>query len=435
LAGEKLQIYSAHDSTIIALMQSLGLITSPESEYLLPPYAASVTFELRHRKDGGLPESGQSSASGLYVNALYGFAVPVPPSASSSSTNGGSDATSPSSRKWIYHRHPIALRCPDATATSNDASSAANMADEWMARKQWQCPLESFKKYVLLTARSSATAAAASSRAAQGGGVSAQTRAGALVSSQTYSPDDGCCVRTPAFHALGCDSIAATATTTSMHAGSDHASAGNAGTLVSVELESECVAFRQRCPATACPTGYVLDPANLACVAVSLPTAAATTPQRSNVQPALDTVDVNNDGVSLTSLPVNSGGDVAVLPLPPVHPRGSSSRFSSTLSHPLWLFLFCCSFLLVGFALGSWWTRRVGSRSLSGSRGKHAYAYEAGGGSGDEHEHEEGDHHHDAQHAAHDSPLVAQDSQSLLTRFAGKRKTSPTVNANGAGMA
>jgi hypothetical protein len=408
------------------------LITSPESEYLLPPYAASVTFELRHRKDGGLPESGQSSASGLYVNALYGFAVPVPPSASSSSSSGGSDELTPSSRKkWTYHRHPIALRCPDATTTSDDdASSAANMADGWMARKQWQCPLESFKKYVLLTARSSATAAAASQRTTQ----SAQTRAGALVSSQTYSPDDGCCVRTPAFHALGCDSIAATTTTTHSAAGFDHM-AGNAGTLVSVELESECVAFRQRCPATACPSGYVLDPANLACVAVSLPAAAATTTlqPRSDAQQTLHTVDVdNNDGVSLISPPVNSGGDAAVLPLPSVHPRGSSSRFSSALSHPLWLFLFCCSFLLIGFALGSWWTRRMGSRSLSGSRGKHAYAYAAGGGSGDEHEHE----HEGEQHAgAHDSPLVAQDSQSLLTRFAGKRKTSPTVNVNGAGMA
>lgn len=242
-AGEKLMVYSAHDSTIIALMQSLGLITAPDSEYLLPPYAASVTFELRHK---AAPSGDTGPLSGYFVNAYYGFPQRVE----------GGPQHADTADAWEYHRHPIALRCPPDEADRDaqaEAAAAGGPSEKgsrkerpaWRARKKWQCPLSAFQRYVLLSARSSLMDAA--------DGRAPAVRPPRHVANQVYAADDGCCVRTGAFHALGCD---ATGT---------HTTRGGGG----VELENECVAFRARCPATACAEGFILDPLTFACVRVS----------------------------------------------------------------------------------------------------------------------------------------------------------------------
>jgi hypothetical protein len=353
LAAEKLQIYSAHDSTIISVMQSLGLITSPNSEYLLPPYGASITFELRQR--GG-------SEGGLFINAFYGFPLPV-----KQDNPTGMDG-------WQYHRHPLALRCPDM----RNAKSI-----RWDAPKQWQCPFDAFKAYVQFSSRGRSVDSDVTAAESTPVGHAAPSFAG---SSQIYAADDGCCVRTAAFHALGCDVVAPIIPFSSP------------GTIppiapVPTELESECVAFRQRCPATACPTGYILNPVSLACVAIS----------HSHPSTQHDTIEVAaavaEAGIDLPAhVPINAGGEaVALLPQPqqPLTPTHNQPSYK-----PFILLSLGC--LLIGFTLGVVYTRRLSSRFHSREKDE----YSMGG---------------------NNINTGQSERESFLTRNAAKRKQSPQL--------
>jgi len=203
--------------------------------------------------------------------------------------------------------------------------------------------------------------------------------------------------------------------------------------------------LRQRCPATACPPGHLLDSASLACVAMA-PLAEAVPAPNSAASGVAAGVDVGTAPVA--SLPINSGGDAAVLPppppvqlpppglsvAPPSPPPEAASFCSSLLRHPLSLLLLVCCCAGIGFALGSWWTRRFGSRSPHGSRGKHAYAYEAGRGSGEDNDDEEED---DGIRPLVEpaTPSLGQDTPgSLLPRNASKRKMAPSLPNGGSSV-
>lgn len=354
--GEKLMLYSAHDSTIIALMTSLGLITNPHSEYLLPPYAASVTLELRHNPAAAAasaaastPDSGHSAGGspldGYFINAFYGFPVPL---------EGSAPAGVPTEERWEYHRHPIALRCPEVTASASSASSdSSSDRPVWKAHKAWQCPLESFRHYVLLTAKSSATAE--SSLSADN---AAATQIPDTVGTLAYAPDDGCCVRTASFHSLGCDAPDV------------------AGMSVVDELDAECVAWRERCPSTACSRGFSIDPISFACIpttplsaeAIEAAAAESAASKREDLErpndltipvSVLDPPDTDSSIAAASSSPAAAAATSA--PMPPSHLSGLSLDSSTNLPvrSPLewWLVLFGFVCLLAGFAMGVCYTR------------------------------------------------------------------------------
>ena len=348
--GEKLMLYSAHDSTIIALMTSLGLITSPHSEYLLPPYAASVTLELRHNPSAAHAASSPASADsahtspleGYYVNAFFGFPVPL---------EGSAPAGVPAEERWEYHRHPIALRCPEVTASAtHDATSERPV---WKARKAWQCPLESFRHYVLLTAKSGAITE--SSLSADN---AAATQIPDTVGTLAYAPDDGCCVRTASFHSLGCDAPDV------------------AGMSVVDELDAECVAWRERCPSTACSRGFSIDPISFACIpttplsaeAIEAAAAESAASKREDLERPNDlTIPVSvldppdTDSSLAASSPAAAAATSAPLPPHAFSHNGLSLDTSTNLParSPLewWLVLFGCVCLLAGFAMGVCFTR------------------------------------------------------------------------------
>ena len=213
LAQQKLMVYSAHDTTILALFEALGLILTPQSQYLLPPYAASITLELRRRLSSSHSDNPDAPMDGYYVNALYGFPL----------TAAGTTGTENGVGIWEYHRHPLAIRCltrAQAIAMESDESQ-----DKWQIEKQWQCPLSDFRRFIRFISRGATT-----------------TKTGLPTHEGAYSPDDGCCEKLSSFYTLGCDRRTANAT----------------------ELEDECLAFRTRCP-NACEPGEKLDPLTLVC--------------------------------------------------------------------------------------------------------------------------------------------------------------------------
>jgi len=92
--GPKLTIFSAHDTTLVALASSLGLLQSP-NDHLLPPFAASMVFELRRK----VVKVG-SDAYNYYVTARYGHPEAV----------DGGDLESAAG--WTYVLESMPINCP-----------------------------------------------------------------------------------------------------------------------------------------------------------------------------------------------------------------------------------------------------------------------------------------------------------------------------------
>lgn len=255
---ERLRIYSAHDSTIIALMSALRLIEDDQSEYLLPHYASSVHIELRKR-------------DGLYwVNAFYGYPV----------------VDENNEDHYQYTRHPIMLRCP------GQSSHGLEHEDPREARKAWSCPLSSFEDFVhaasepprppgyISTSQTAVSALSSNGMPMPSFSIAAQIFAADYEpSSMAYPPGDGCCVVTDAFKELGCEHVEKLSDEELDDDGNarreDDASSIAANRLRHIHsgealntasFEEECLMFRQRCPFSACGEGNTVDPVTLKCI-------------------------------------------------------------------------------------------------------------------------------------------------------------------------
>jgi len=220
---QKLRIYSAHDTTIVALLASLHLLTV-DSPYLLPSYATVVSLELRR------------SAEKRYVMG-WRMGAPVEDVAGSG--------------VWEFRDAPLAVPCPNDTVVERGAVIGLS---EW-------CDVASVLRYVLIMtdpAYDSSNTAAVSRLpttdwtaeqlwdahslfypASAHSSLYAQNTDGPLLQ---YPPNDGCCVP-PANLATVCSPYAAFG-----------------------DVTAGCRLMRRLCPATACGSGRVVDTATLDCV-------------------------------------------------------------------------------------------------------------------------------------------------------------------------
>jgi hypothetical protein len=98
-------VYSAHDTTIIGLMVSLGILNKGDT-WWLPFFATSIAFELR--QDG----------TNWYVNALIG----------NPTLTGTADVESPAG--WNYVRNPLQLKCPNLSDQCTLADLTAFIAKQ-----------------------------------------------------------------------------------------------------------------------------------------------------------------------------------------------------------------------------------------------------------------------------------------------------------------
>ena len=220
---QRLRIYSAHDTTIVALLASLHLLnaTSPQ---LLPEYATVVSLELR-RTDSGRYTMG------------WRYGAPVEHESGSG--------------EWDFDDQKLAMPCPDDGVVERGADIP--LATE--------CDVASVLRYVLIMtdpAYDSGSAAAVqrlptlkwSARNltdalglfhldAAHESTYAQNTAFPLLQ---YPSDDGCCVP-PADLATQCPPNAAFA-----------------------DVKNGCRLLRRLCPAVACGSGRVVDTATLDCV-------------------------------------------------------------------------------------------------------------------------------------------------------------------------
>jgi len=134
-ATVRLFIYSAHDTTLLALFTALEAISGPTDNKITPPYASSVVFELRKQSNGQ-----------LNVLAYYG---------SPTRQDNGEPATSPNG--WIYVQDVLPLMCPSVsspctlsawgahvqTLTANVGSSSSGCCQIGTAFSQLGCNLYS----------------------------------------------------------------------------------------------------------------------------------------------------------------------------------------------------------------------------------------------------------------------------------------------------
>jgi hypothetical protein len=97
-------VYSAHDTTVIGLLVSLGILHQGDSDWL-PFFATSVTFELR--QDG----------SNWYVNALIGRPEKTGPNFEDVSG-------------WNYVREKLQLKCPSPSDQCSLADFASFVAKQ-----------------------------------------------------------------------------------------------------------------------------------------------------------------------------------------------------------------------------------------------------------------------------------------------------------------
>lgn len=137
----RLSIFSAHDTTLIALASSLGLLRSV-NDHLLPPFAASMIFELRRKKD-------VHGDYDYYINMLYGQPKPTSDTADLDTADG-----------WEYQIEPMPINCQTATSSAPTLSK--------------QCLFNDWSDYVHRT-------------------------------NPTPTPTQGCCIRSSGFYEFGCD--------------------------------------------------------------------------------------------------------------------------------------------------------------------------------------------------------------------------------------
>ena len=220
---QKMRIYSAHDTTIVALLASLHLL-SETSPYLLPNYATVLSLELRR-------------SEGSYV---MGWRIGAPVE------------NEPGSGVWELRDSPLDAPCPNDAVV--DRGAVIGLSET--------CPVASVLRYVLImtdpTYDSSNTAAV--SRLPTANWTSEQLTAAlslfhlnsvddslyaqnAAFPLLHYPPNDGCCVP-PANLASLC---------------SPYAAFDN--------VDDRCKMMRRLCPAVACGSGRVVDTATLDCVA------------------------------------------------------------------------------------------------------------------------------------------------------------------------
>ena len=220
---QKMRIYSAHDTTIVALLASLHLlnVTSP---YLLPNYATVVSLELRRTVDE------------RYTMG-WRFGAPV--------------EDVPGSGEWEFRDEPLAAPCPNDSVVDRGAEIQLNE----------QCDVASVLRYVLImtdptydssnsaavqqlpttawSAQNLSDALALFHLTAAHESVYAQNTVFPLLQ---YPPNDGCCVP-PADLATMCPPSAAFN-----------------------DVKNSCKLMRRLCPTVACGSGRVVDTATLDCV-------------------------------------------------------------------------------------------------------------------------------------------------------------------------
>ena len=223
---QKMRIYSAHDTTIVALLASLHLLTV-DSPNLLPSYATVVSLELR-RSDG----DGTRYTMGWRI--------------------GAPEEDVPGSGEWEFRDVPLATPCPDDTVVDRGA----------VIELKERCDVASVLRYVLIMTDptyDSSNAAVVARLPTTSWSTQNLTDALSLfhlhsADSTTYAqntvfpllqypPNDGCCVA-PADLATICSPYVAFS-----------------------EVKTSCKLMRRLCPTTACGSGRVVDTATLDCVA------------------------------------------------------------------------------------------------------------------------------------------------------------------------
>ena len=226
---QKMRIYSAHDTTIVALLASLHLL-DVNSSNLLPNYATVVSLELRRdASDGGDSPRYQMG---------WRIGAPV--------------EDQPGSGVWEFRDGPLAAPCPNDTVVERGAEIELS---EW-------CDVASVLRYVLIMTDPSYDS---SNAAAVEQLPTITTSASELVDSKLallyprsahvslyaqnnefpllqYPPNDGCCVP-PANLATVCSP-----------------------STPFISVSSGCKLLRRLCPAVACGSGRVVDTATLDCV-------------------------------------------------------------------------------------------------------------------------------------------------------------------------
>ena len=221
---QRLRIYSAHDTTIVALLASLHLlnVTSP---YLLPSYATVVSLELRRVEGTGRYQMGWRMGS------------PV--------------EDEPGSGVWEFRDTPLPTPCPNDTVV--DRGAVIELSE--------QCDVASVLRYVLImtdptyTSSDTATVAALPTinwTASELYGALSLFHLGSADETTyaqntewpllQYPPNDGCCVP-PA----------------------DLADLCPPSTSFS-DVKTSCKLMRRLCPTTACGSGRIVDTATYNCV-------------------------------------------------------------------------------------------------------------------------------------------------------------------------
>ena len=226
-ADERLRIYSAHDTTILALLASLHLLTNT-SFYLLPPYATVMSVNLRRT---GVSEVGEGGPAGRYM-VEWRIGYPVL----------GRDEKE--MEEWEMQDEALPIPCPGDGVVERGEEVAL----------QAECDLASFLRFVLIhtdplydssdpsftfTLPSTSTDAATLVAHLHDFAPYAPSSMTALY---TYPPNDGCCVTPPDLSFRCPPSL-------SYH-----------------QSSSACQLLRRLCPDVACGPGMTVPLPSFACV-------------------------------------------------------------------------------------------------------------------------------------------------------------------------